>query len=165
MLQESTLLFSNSVASALRPALPFAFITSDQNYIPVYLLQDTNLPPNVEVTKYYYKQHIQSITQELEEAQSRGPAAAEEWSKGLDTRGKERMKSSESWERWDVKFQWWLDHQEPRRSVPAPPVPQPVQYRPPPEPPVYQHATSPGVSIMHPIRKFLLLVVTYHIRY
>lgn len=107
--------------SAVRPALPFAFITSDYNYIPAYTLQAATTPANVEIGKYYYKPHVDDIAEELEEALSLGPAAAEEWSKGLHVRGKERMKVAENWERWEVKYQWWQSHQDPKRDPSAAP--------------------------------------------
>ena len=47
---------------------------------------------------------MKDIIQELNEALALGSAAAEEWSKGLETRGKQRMRVAESWERWYVKF-------------------------------------------------------------
>lgn len=100
--------------SAARPALPFAFVTSDQNYIPAYTLQAATTLANVEIIKYYFKEHVSEITRELEDALGLGSAAAEEWSKGLDSRGKERMKVAENWERWEVKYQWWDDHREPK---------------------------------------------------
>jgi hypothetical protein len=100
-----------SSASALRPALPFALITKDHNYIPAHLLQTTTTPPDVEIGKYYYKTHVDEITQELNDALSLGPAAAEEWSKGLDAKGKERMKVADNWERWEAR-----DLQERRRA-------------------------------------------------
>ncbi|KAF3001485.1 hypothetical protein E8E13_008680 [Curvularia kusanoi] len=99
---DASLLFS--AASALRPALPFAFITSDHNYVPAALLQTSTMPVNVEIGKYYYKMHVEEITKECNEAFALGPAAAEEWSKGLDARGKQRMKIAEAWERWSVKY-------------------------------------------------------------
>lgn len=61
-------------------------------------------PAHVEIGKYYYKQHVQDIEQELNEALALGPAAAEEWSKGLEARGRQRMKVAETWERWSVKY-------------------------------------------------------------
>jgi hypothetical protein len=100
-----------SSASALRPALPFALITKDHNYIPAHLLQTTTTPPDVEIGKYYYKTHVDEITQELNDALSLGPAAAEEWSKGLDAKGKERMKVADNWEKWEAR-----DLQERRRA-------------------------------------------------
>ncbi|KAF2109412.1 hypothetical protein BDV96DRAFT_585543 [Lophiotrema nucula] len=112
---DASLLFS--AASALRPALSYALITSDQHYIPAYTLQSATTPADVEIAKYYYKPHVEEIMKELEQAQGRGPAAAEEWAKGLEARGKERMKAAENWERWEVKYQWWLKHEEPKRAV------------------------------------------------
>ncbi|KAF2648339.1 hypothetical protein K491DRAFT_642688 [Lophiostoma macrostomum CBS 122681] len=115
---DANLLFS--AASALRPALPFAFITNDQHYIPAYTLQAATTPAGVDIVKYYYKPHVAEITRELEQALSLGPAAAEEWSKGLEARGKERCKVAENWERWEVKYQWWREHQDSKRATSAP---------------------------------------------
>ncbi|KAF2009876.1 hypothetical protein BU24DRAFT_66396 [Aaosphaeria arxii CBS 175.79] len=112
---DSSLLFST--VSAARPALPFALVTSDQHYIPAYTLQAATTPANVEIVKYYFKEHVEELTSELEGALGLGPAAAEEWSKGLDSRGKERMRIAENWERWEVKYIWWKEHQEARRAV------------------------------------------------
>ncbi|EAT87860.2 hypothetical protein SNOG_04100 [Parastagonospora nodorum SN15] len=98
-IRETSLLFS--AASALRPALPFALITNEHNYIPAHILQSANTPPDVEIGKYYYKIHVEEITHELNHALSLGTAAAEEWSKGLDAKGRERMKVADNWERWE----------------------------------------------------------------
>ncbi|KAF2035974.1 hypothetical protein EK21DRAFT_53471 [Setomelanomma holmii] len=109
---ETSLLFST--ASALRPALPFTLITKDKHYIPAHHLQTTTTPPEVEIGKYYSKKHVEDITQDLNDALSLGPAAAEEWSKGLDAKGKERMKVAENWERWETR-----DQQEQQRQATA----------------------------------------------
>jgi hypothetical protein len=114
-IQETSLLFSNT--SALRPALPFALITKDCNYIPAHLLQSTTTPPDVEIGKYYYKKHVEEITEELTDALSLGSAAAEEWSKGLDARGKERMKVADNWEKWEARHR--QDRQRATSAVPA----------------------------------------------
>jgi hypothetical protein len=74
------------------------------------------MPPNVEIGKFYYKKHVEDITQELSNALSLGPAAAEEWSKGLDDKGKERMKAAENWEKWEAR-----DLQERSRATSAAP--------------------------------------------
>ncbi|KAL5114724.1 hypothetical protein ACEQ8H_007393 [Pleosporales sp. CAS-2024a] len=107
---ETSLLFS--AASALRPALPFALITNHHHYIPAHILQSAATPPDVEIGKYYYKIHVEEITRELEHALSLGPAAAEEWSKGLDAKGKERIKVADNWERWEAR-----NHQESSRAT------------------------------------------------
>lgn len=111
---DASLLFST--ASALRPALPYAFITNEQHYIPAYTLQAATTPANVEIVKYYYKDHVGEITKELNDALARGSAAAEEWSKGLESRGEGSLKVAETWERWEVKYHWWRDHQESKQA-------------------------------------------------
>jgi len=116
--QDASLLFSN--ASALRPALPFAFITSDNNYVPAYTLHLTALPAGIEIAKYYYKKHVEDITNELNAALALGPAASEEWSKGLQDRGDDRMKCAENWERWELKFQPWAENEKKPASAAAP---------------------------------------------
>ncbi|CAN9249685.1 unnamed protein product [Alternaria alternata] len=116
---DASLLFSAS--SALRPALPFALLTNDQHYVAAYALQSVTTPANVDIAKFYYKKHVEEITQEMNEAIGRGPTAAEEWSKGLDARGKERMKVAENWERWEVKNQWMEEHKDAKRAASAAP--------------------------------------------
>lgn len=110
--QYSSLLFS--AASALLPALPFALITKDCNYVAAHALESVTIPADVEISRYYYKEHVEQITQELREALSLGAAAAEEWSKGLEARGKERTKAADNWERWASKHRF-----EPRSTVAA----------------------------------------------
>ena len=100
--QETTLLFSTS--SALLPALPFAFVTQDLHVIPSILLKDANAtPPTLQVAKYYYKKHVEEIERQLQDTQALGPAAAEEWSKGLVGAGKRKLLDAARWERFESK--------------------------------------------------------------
>ncbi|KAF1975680.1 hypothetical protein BU23DRAFT_502933 [Bimuria novae-zelandiae CBS 107.79] len=144
---DASLLFSN--ASALRPALPHIFVTNDANYIPAYMLQAATTPAGVEIAKYYYKAHVEDISKELTEALTLGPAAAEEWSKGLEARGQERMKLAENWERWEVKYQWWSDHNTARPAASATPSPARTALNEPVRSPV-QHAPSPVIHAPTP---------------
>jgi len=154
---DSSLLFS--ATSALRPALPFVLLTNDHHYIPAYTLQSAATPVDVVVGKYYYKQHVEEISQELAHALSLGPAAAEEWSKGLEARGKDRMRVAENWERWEAKQHWWEAHRDAesatlaapsltatshRQSSRSPPRhgSSPVIHAPVPAIPCYQHAQT-----------------------
>ncbi|CAI6332198.1 unnamed protein product [Periconia digitata] len=114
---DASLLFSS--ASALRPALPFALITSDHHYVPAYTLQAATTPPGLEISKFYYKKHVEDIEKELKDALSLGSGAAEEWSKGLEARGIECMRVVEQWERWEVKYQWWTTHHGPKQATSA----------------------------------------------
>lgn len=120
-LQDASLLFSS--ASALRPALPYVFLTNDRNYIPAYMLQAVTTPAGVEIAKYFYKPHVDEMTQELTNALALGPAAAEEWSKGLGMRGQDRMKLAENWERWEAKYQGWADRPKTKSVASATPPP------------------------------------------
>ncbi|KAF2200406.1 hypothetical protein GQ43DRAFT_418066 [Delitschia confertaspora ATCC 74209] len=142
--KESTLLLS--AVSALRPALPFALITSDGHYIPVHILQNANLPPDIEITKYYYKEHVGEIARELEQAQSRGPGAAEEWFKGLDVRGKKRMRTVDTWEHWEVKYQSWLNHQQPKNAISSRASPTPI---------CHPSTASPSRHIPSPLKTYV----------
>ncbi|KAF2237984.1 hypothetical protein EV356DRAFT_332412 [Viridothelium virens] len=100
--KETTLLFSSS--SALLPALPFAFVTQDLHVVPSIALQDSGgLPPTVRVTKFYYKPHVEEIERQLRDTQALGPAAAEEWGKGLAATGKERLLDAARWERFETR--------------------------------------------------------------
>jgi hypothetical protein len=113
-LQHSSLLFSD--ASVLLPALPFALITTDRNYVAAHTLQSATVPAHVEIGRYYYKKDVEDISQELDHVLSRGSAAAGEWAKGLDARGKERTRAAENWERWSGRSQ-----AEPQRAPSAAP--------------------------------------------
>ncbi|KAL9085355.1 MAG: hypothetical protein Q9165_007646 [Trypethelium subeluteriae] len=102
LLPETTLLFSSS--SALLPALPFAFVTQDLHVIPSIALQDSGgLPHTLKVTKFYYKPHVEEIERQLRNTQALGPAAAEEWGKGLASTGKERLLDAARWERFETR--------------------------------------------------------------
>lgn len=153
--QDSSLLFS--AASALRPALPFVLLTNDHNYITAYTLQSATTPADVVIGKYFYKQHVEDITQELHEAQGLGQAAAEEWYKGLQTRGKERMKLAENWERWEVKQQWLDEHQDAKRATSVAPSVAPsvaaTSHREPSRSPP-RHVSSPVIHAPVPASKY-----------
>ncbi|KAH8732917.1 hypothetical protein GQ44DRAFT_734839 [Phaeosphaeriaceae sp. PMI808] len=153
---ETSLLFSE--ASALRPALPFAFITKDSHYIAAHMLQTVTLSPDIEIGKYYYKRHVDDITQELKHALSRGPAAAEEWSKGLDAQGKERMRIAENWEKWEAR-----DLQERKRAASATPSLTARPHKEPTKSPTRQ-MPSPVIHTPVPIGKYntVLSIPTLH---
>lgn len=155
-LQDASLLFSS--ASALRPALPYVFVTDDRNYIPAYMLQAATTPAGVEIGKYYYRPHVESIGNELNEAMALGPAAAEEWSKGLEARGRERMKLAENWERWEVKYQWWAEHHRSKQAASATPSPAQSSLVEAARSPIL-HAPSPIIYAPIPASEYLPILV------
>lgn len=95
--------FSSDCPTVVLPALPFALISSSNNYIPSTLLRSTAPPPMLQIIKYYYKPHIEEIKQRLSSARELGNASAEEWIKGLDNEGKERLGEASRWEQWEAK--------------------------------------------------------------
>lgn len=140
-MQDSSLLFSQT-ASALRPGLPFALITKDGHHVPAHVVQSKTPPLHVEIGKYYYKAQVEEMTRELDEALSLGPAAAEEWSKGLEARGKERMKIAENWERWQGKYRSESKKHAASVAVAAPFSRSPVRH------------SSPVIHTPIPMRKY-----------
>ncbi|KAJ4296206.1 hypothetical protein N0V90_006251 [Kalmusia sp. IMI 367209] len=154
---DASLLFSN--ASVARPALPYAFLTSDHHYIPAYMLQAATTPAGVEIAKYYYKAHVEDIGKELNEALALGSAAAEEWSKGLEARGHERMKLAENWERWEVKYRWWSDHNNIKPAAATTPPPTQTTHQEPPLSPM-PHVTSPVIHAPTPASEYSVVPIT-----
>ncbi|RFU33371.1 hypothetical protein B7463_g2962, partial [Scytalidium lignicola] len=101
-IKEIDLLLSSSVPSPLMAALPFVFFTNDLHVIPQTTLETGQPPSAIQITKHFLKQHVEQIKQEFFEVKSIGSAAAEEWLKGLDDRGKERRNDALRWVRWEA---------------------------------------------------------------
>jgi hypothetical protein len=78
---------SASDASGIRPGLPFAIFTPSLDYVPSVVLQQKDPPPQLQLTKYYFRPQIHQLQERLDEARQLGAAAVEEWYKGLDTTG------------------------------------------------------------------------------
>ena len=102
-MQEVNLLLSFSFPSFLLPALPFALISPSNHFIANSVLRSTAHPPALQLTKHYYKPHIEELQRQLGEVKELGPASAEEWIKGLDGEGKERINDAIRWEQWEAK--------------------------------------------------------------
>jgi hypothetical protein len=100
--QEIDLLLSSSVPSPLMSALPFVFLTNELHVVASTALQQGQQPSHIQISKYFYKPHVDDIKQEFFKVKSLGSGAAEEWVKGLDNRGKERRVDLARWERWEA---------------------------------------------------------------
>jgi hypothetical protein len=81
-------------------ALPFIFLTSDLHVVYSTTLQQGQPPATVQLVKYFFKSHVDNITQEFFDAKAVGSPAAEEWLKGLDDRGGRKRNDASRWERW-----------------------------------------------------------------
>ena len=99
--QEIDLLLSSSLPSVLSQALPFALVTDELRPLSSIAVQNGQVAPDVQVTKLFLRDDIQRITHEFFEAKKLGVAAAAEWSKGLDDRGRNVRNDSARWERWE----------------------------------------------------------------
>lgn len=53
--------------------------------------------------KYFYIPHIERLLKDFDEVKTMGSAAAEEWVKGLDQEGKDKMSDAARWEQWEAK--------------------------------------------------------------
>lgn len=83
-------------------ALPFVFLTNGLDMVASSQLQTGAPPPTLQITKYFFKPHIEAIKREFYEVKVMGTATAEEWLKGLDDKGKLRKSDAARWERWDA---------------------------------------------------------------
>lgn len=99
--QEIDLLLSSSVPSPLMAALPFIFLTAELHVVASTTLQQGQPPTNMQIGKYFYKPHVEDIKQEFFKVKALGSGTAEEWIKGLETRGKDRRLDLVRWERWE----------------------------------------------------------------
>ncbi|KAK0383320.1 hypothetical protein NLU13_9233 [Sarocladium strictum] len=96
-------LILSSVPSALHPALPAAFLTSDLHIIsPATLQRSSDLSTQEKPSRIYWPEHIEQVKTEFESVRSLGAPAAEEWLKGLDARGKKALVDASRWEKWEL---------------------------------------------------------------
>jgi hypothetical protein len=91
-----------SASSALMPGLPFAFFTPSLNFVASVTLRSTTPPPNLQLTKYYFRPQVKKLQRELDEAKTLSLAAAEEWYKGLEMSGKQALADAMRWEQWET---------------------------------------------------------------
>ena len=82
-------------------ALPFVFLTNELHVIPPATLQN-GPPAGIQISKHFFKPHIEELKQEFDSVKAMGSAAAEEWIKGLEGRGRERRNDALRWERWEA---------------------------------------------------------------
>lgn len=54
------------------------------------------------LTKHFLKSQVEALKSRFGEVKALGPAAAEEWMKGLDGNGKEKIADAARWEQWEL---------------------------------------------------------------
>lgn len=67
------------------------------------------IPAHLRVAKVYYSKDVDAIMDEYNDANSFGNGAAEEWTKGLHTKGKEAMADAARWEKWEGQMRLGSD--------------------------------------------------------
>ena len=65
-------------------------------------LQGKQPPSSLQISKYFLKRHVEEIKQEHQAVLKLGEASADEWVKGLDSRGKTKRFDVARWERWEA---------------------------------------------------------------
>ncbi|KAF5666263.1 hypothetical protein FHETE_6311 [Fusarium heterosporum] len=98
--KEIDLLLSTSFPSFLLPALPPVLVDAEMHVIPPRAMQTGAIPPDTQVTKLFWSEHVEKIKAEFEHVKALGSAAAEEWIKGLEIRGKQALADASRWEKW-----------------------------------------------------------------
>ncbi|KAI1214033.1 uncharacterized protein F4807DRAFT_406424 [Annulohypoxylon truncatum] len=99
-IKEIDLLLSSSIPSLLMSALPFVLVTNEMHMISPDTLRKGLAQPDLQVTKIYLPEQVERLKQEFLSVKSMGGATAEEWLKGLETRGKELFSDLMRWEKW-----------------------------------------------------------------
>ncbi|KPM40002.1 hypothetical protein AK830_g6551 [Neonectria ditissima] len=100
--KEIDVLLSSSIPTLLLPALPVVFVTDELHVIPPQVMQAGISPSISQITKVFWSHHLEQIKSEFETVKLLGSAAAEEWVKGLEIRGKKALADASRWEKWDL---------------------------------------------------------------
>jgi hypothetical protein len=119
--QEVDVLLSPSTPSFLLAGLPMVFVTPELHVIPPQVLSSGTGPLQTQVEKGFYSAQIQDINAEFEAVKALGYAAAGEWTKGLEARGKRSLADASRWERWYLSG-GVHDMRTSRQSLQAPPL-------------------------------------------
>ncbi|RGP66759.1 hypothetical protein FLONG3_8734 [Fusarium longipes] len=98
--REIDLLLSPNFPSFLLPALPPILVDTDMHVIPPRAVQMGSLPHDIQVTKLFWSDHVEKVKAEFASVKALCSAAAEEWVKGLEIRGKQILVDASRWEKW-----------------------------------------------------------------
>ncbi|PTB64149.1 hypothetical protein BBK36DRAFT_1170724 [Trichoderma citrinoviride] len=98
--KEVDLLLSALNPSFVAAGAPMVFLTADLNVVPRQILRNAPIPTDVQLMKVFWPAQLESLQAELEDARRFGAAAAEEWIKGLESRGVEAIRDASRWDSW-----------------------------------------------------------------
>jgi len=85
------------------------------------------IPSHLRVAKVYYNRDVQAIQEEYEDVKGYGEGTAEEWRKGLSTKGKEAMADAARWEKWESQMRFGADLAHVLREYDLPSFPRYVE--------------------------------------
>lgn len=89
----------------LRAGVTHGFRSPDLHFATESLRQtQAGIPANLRFSKINYKPQLDAIKEEAELAKTLGDGAADEWRKGLVTKGKAAMADCARWERWELSM-------------------------------------------------------------
>lgn len=77
-----------------------SFLTADLNVVYTQSIKTTQVPTSVPLTRIYWPAQVESLRLEFEDVKRFGPAAAEEWIKGLEARGADAIHKASRWEKY-----------------------------------------------------------------
>lgn len=77
--------------------------TPSFNYVTSTILRQTQPPPNLHLTKYFFRPQVDDLSQELANARELGDAATSEWYKGLEARGRDHALDAARLEQWEMQ--------------------------------------------------------------
>ncbi|KAK3394846.1 hypothetical protein B0H63DRAFT_59927 [Podospora didyma] len=100
--KELDLILSPSVPSAIMPALPSVLLTQNLQMIPPSALGQSQMPSNLQTTKFFSASDVEALKQEFLEVKGMGPGTVDEWLKGLTGKGNDLRQEASKWEKWDV---------------------------------------------------------------
>ncbi|KAF2769460.1 hypothetical protein EJ03DRAFT_327310 [Teratosphaeria nubilosa] len=116
--------FMITSVNLLRLGLPHAFRTPDLHFVPdIQRHLPGAIPQHSGISKVYYQPDVDAIAAEFEYVKGYGNGAAEEWRKGLDTKGRERMADAARWEKWESQVGFGADLAQVLREYDLPSFP------------------------------------------
>ena len=92
-----------TTSSPLRPGLPFAFLTTDFNYVPAVIIQQKGYPQHVKLDKYYFRPQLEELESRSFNVETLGIATKNEWYKGLEATGQEKNADAARFDKWELQ--------------------------------------------------------------
>ena len=91
----------STASTFLLPALQFVFATTNNVIVPLHVIESGKLPPTETLSKLFWAPDVESLRDEFLSVKELGPAAADEWQKGLSTRGSKQRAEVAKWQKYD----------------------------------------------------------------